>query len=128
MMTRPGKTGMQLVEEAKQQIQEVDVATLRQWLQSQPDLLVLDVREPNEWSQGAIEGAAGLPRGVIEMRADAVIGQLAQQKGLENPFEAPVVVYCAGGNRSALAAKTLQDMGYQKVFSLVGGFGAWANG
>jgi len=77
--------------------------------------LILDVREPDEYAEGALEGAIHIPRGHLE----AQIENRIVDKSL------PVVVYCAGGVRSAFAAKTLQDLGYERVASMDGGFGRW---
>ncbi|MDW3216376.1 MAG: molybdopterin-synthase adenylyltransferase MoeB [Ilumatobacteraceae bacterium] len=76
---------------------------------------VLDVREPDEYQEGAIPGAIHIPRGHLE----------AQIEGRLLDKTAPVVVYCAGGVRSAFAAKTMQDLGYEQVESMDGGFGRW---
>ncbi len=76
---------------------------------------VLDVREPDEYQEGAIPGAIHIPRGHLEAQIEARITDKAT----------PVVVYCAGGVRSAFAAKTLQELGYETVESMDGGFGRW---
>ena len=75
----------------------------------------LDVREPDEYEQGAVPGAIHLPRGHLEFQVE---GKLPDK-------QAPVIVYCAGGVRSAFAAKTLQDLGYVDVTSVIGGFNKW---
>jgi sulfur-carrier protein adenylyltransferase/sulfurtransferase len=77
--------------------------------------LVLDVREPDEYAEGALESVIHIPRGHLE----AQIENRIVDKSL------PVVVYCAGGVRSAFAAKTLQELGYETVASMDGGFGRW---
>lgn len=77
--------------------------------------VVLDVREPDEYQEGAIPGAIHIPRGHLE----------AQIEGRLIDKTAPVVVYCAGGVRSAFAAKTMQELGYERVESMDGGFGRW---
>ena len=76
---------------------------------------VLDVREPDEYQEGAIPGAIHIPRGHLE----------SQVEGRITDKTTPVVVYCAGGVRSAFAAKTLQELGYEQVESMDGGFGRW---
>ena len=76
---------------------------------------IIDVREPDEWEQGAINGALLIPRGTIEY----AIGSKVPDK------TTPLALYCAGGHRSLLAAKVLQDFGYEHVVSLDGGFGRW---
>jgi molybdopterin/thiamine biosynthesis adenylyltransferase/rhodanese-related sulfurtransferase len=75
----------------------------------------LDVREPDEYQQGALPGAVHLPRGHLEFQVE---GRIPDKS-------AKVVIYCAGGTRSAFAAKTLADLGYTDVVSMVGGFNRW---
>ena len=77
--------------------------------------LILDVREPDEYEEGALEGVIHIPRGHLE----AQIENRIVDKSL------PVVIYCAGGVRSAFAAKTMQELGYEQVVSMDGGFGRW---
>ena len=77
--------------------------------------LILDVREPDEYEEGAIPGAIHIPRGHLE----------AQIEGRILDKSAPIVVYCAGGVRSAFAAKTMEELGYTNVMSMEGGFGRW---
>jgi molybdopterin/thiamine biosynthesis adenylyltransferase len=77
--------------------------------------LVLDVREPDEYEQGAIPGALHLPRGHLEGQVEGKVPDKSQ----------PVIVHCASGFRSAFAAKTLQDLGYEDVVNLSGGFNRW---
>src|SRR5439155_3465042 len=78
----------------------------------------LDVREQDEYDQGTIPGAVFIPRGHLESQAEGKLG---------NDKDAPIVVFCAGGNRSAFAADTLQQLGYGDVVSMAGGFGRWKN-
>jgi molybdopterin/thiamine biosynthesis adenylyltransferase/rhodanese-related sulfurtransferase len=78
-------------------------------------LTILDVREPDEYEQGALPGAVHVPRGQLEF---SIEGRLTDKN-------APIAVYCAGGTRSAFAAKTLQDLGYSDVVSMAGGFNKW---
>jgi molybdopterin/thiamine biosynthesis adenylyltransferase/rhodanese-related sulfurtransferase len=103
-----------LLARAKAEIREVDTAGAEAAL-GRPGTLVLDVREPDEYDQGALPGAVHIPRGHLE----------SQVEGRLPDHDAPIVVYCAGGVRSAFAAKTLQDLGYQDVVSMAGGFGKW---
>jgi len=77
--------------------------------------LFLDVRERDEWEEGHIPGAVHVPRGYLEQR----IEQLAPDR------DAPILLYCAGGSRSAFAAKTLQELGYRNVVNLAGGYTDW---
>lgn len=101
-----------LVAEAKTEIVEVEPQELEQQLGS---VTILDVREADEYEQGAIPGAVSVPRGVLE----SVVGVHATDADEE------VVLYCAAGARSALAAQSLQRMGYRSIRSLAGGFGRW---
>ena len=78
-------------------------------------VVVLDVREPDEFDQGALNNVVHIPRGHLEAQIESRITDKS----------APVVVYCAGGVRSAFAAQTLALLGYQNVFSMDGGFGRW---
>jgi molybdopterin/thiamine biosynthesis adenylyltransferase/rhodanese-related sulfurtransferase len=75
----------------------------------------LDVREADEWTQGHVEGAVHVPRGFLELRIEEKVPERDRE----------IVVYCAGGTRSALAARSLADLGYTNVRSMAGGFGRW---
>ena len=103
-----------LLAAAKSQIREVDTAEAAD-LAARKGTLVLDVREPDEHDQGALPGALHIPRGHLE----------AQIEGKVPAKDTPIVVYCAGGVRSAFAAKTLAELGYSDVVSMAGGFGRW---
>jgi molybdopterin/thiamine biosynthesis adenylyltransferase/rhodanese-related sulfurtransferase len=105
-------TPRELLAQAKAAITEVDPASAAGLLES---ATFLDVREPDEYEQGAIPGAVHLPRGNLEF---GVEGRIPDKEG-------QVVVYCAGGTRSAFAAKTLVDLGYKDVVSMAGGFNRW---
>jgi molybdopterin/thiamine biosynthesis adenylyltransferase/rhodanese-related sulfurtransferase len=102
-----------LLAETRGQIREVDTEQADAARQS--GAVVLDVREHDEYQQGAIPGAVHIPRGTLE---SAIESRLADK-------QAPIVVHCAGGSRSAFAAKTLQDLGYADVVSMAGGFNRW---
>ncbi len=104
-----------LVAEAKGRIQEVSAEALADELGGGARPLLIDIREPEETARGVIAGALEIPRGVLEGR----IEQAAPDVG------ADIVLYCAGGNRSALSADSLRRMGYARVRSLAGGFAAW---
>ena len=110
------KSGKDLVDEAKARIREIDVAAAKA-AHDAGGTVFLDVREPNEWNLGHVPGAVHVPRGQLEGKVEGVVGR-----------DKRVVVYCAGGSRSALAADTLQQMGYDRVESLEGGFRGWAEG
>lgn len=110
------KTGEDLVEEAKQQIEEVTPEQVREMQARDERVVYLDVREPNEWNLGRLPRAVHLPRGNLETKIEALIDR--NQK---------VVIYCARGNRSALAALTMKQMGYEGVASMARGFMGWAD-
>ncbi len=115
------KTAAELVGEAKQRIENLEVDQLAAELE-QDDTVLVDLREDNERAaQGAIPGAVHAPRGMLEFWADP-------SSSYHRPEFDPnrrVVLHCAGGGRSALAADTLQQMGYSNVAHLEGGFTAW---
>ena len=102
-----------LLSAAKAQISEVDTAAAAERIAK--GAAVLDVREPDEYDEGALHDALHIPRGHLE----------AQVEGKLLDKQAPVVVYCAGGVRSAFAARTLAELGYTDVVSMAGGFGRW---
>src|SRR6059058_191128 len=104
----------ELLKETKSQIREVDTAAAAEAI-ARPGTLVLDVREPDEYEQGAIPGAVHLPRGHLESKIESRVADRST----------PIVIHCASGIRSAFAAKTLQDLGYTDVVSMVGGFNKW---
>ena len=103
-----------LLASAKSQITEVTPAEAEAQIGA-GGTVVLDVREPDEYEQGALLNVLHIPRGHLE----------GQVEGKILDKSAPVVVYCAGGVRSAFAAKTLQELGYTNVVSMAGGFGRW---
>jgi sulfur-carrier protein adenylyltransferase/sulfurtransferase len=104
----------ELLQQARSEISELDAAQARERIES-GEPVVVDVREQDEWDEGHIPGAVHLPRGHLESR----IERLAPDRSR------PVVVYCSAGNRSAFAAKTLGELGYEEVASLAGGFTDW---
>jgi len=108
----------QLVEEAKREIKEIDPAELTRMQQAQDNFTLIDVREPDEVAEGKIEGAKPLPRGQLEHKIDTITADKSQ----------PIVCYCGGGGRSALAAQSLKKMGFKNVMSLAGGYKGWKKG
>jgi sulfur-carrier protein adenylyltransferase/sulfurtransferase len=102
-----------LLNAAKSEITEIDTATAAERIAA--GAVVLDVREPDEYDQGAVPDAIHIPRGHLEAQVEGRLLDKTKQ----------VVVYCAGGVRSAFAAKTLQELGYADVLSVAGGFGKW---
>jgi molybdopterin/thiamine biosynthesis adenylyltransferase/rhodanese-related sulfurtransferase len=103
-----------LLSQAKASITEIDTNEAQRRITA-GGAVVLDVREPDEFEQGALAGVLHIPRGHLE----------AQIEGRITDKSMPVVVYCAGGVRSAFAAKTLAELGYTDVVSMDGGFGRW---
>ena len=98
----------------KSEIDEVDSSRARQLIEDDSPSIV-DVRERDEWDEGHLPGAVHIPRGYLESRIEGAVPDKSKL----------VLVYCAGGNRSAFAAKTLEELGYDKVVSLAGGFTDW---
>lgn len=117
------KTLGDLVAEARRQIREVDAETLDDWLRSRDDVLIVDVREMDEFHEGHIPGAILVPRGTLEGAADP--GYKHRHPILCNARDRPVVLCCASGGRAALATATLQTMGFEEVYNLSGGFEIW---
>src|SRR5271156_5555179 len=103
-----------LLRETKSRIREIDTAEAASAVGT-AGTVVLDVREPDEYEQGALPGAVHIPRGHLE----------SQVEGRVTDHDAHVVVYCAGGTRSAFAADTLGQLGYTDVVSVIGGFNKW---
>ncbi|MBX5451331.1 molybdopterin-synthase adenylyltransferase MoeB [Thermogemmatispora sp.] len=88
---------------------------LKRKAEGSQDLVLVDVREKHEWSEGYIPGALHVPRGYLELQIEEAVPDKTK----------PVVLYCAGGVRSLMAGATLKQMGYQNVISMAGGFGQW---
>lgn len=104
-----------LVEAAKRGVQEITVDETLVRRRAGCKFRLLDVREDREWDAGHAEGAEHLGRGVIERDIRSVVPD----------FDETLVLYCGGGFRSALAAESLQKMGYKNVLSLAGGWSEW---
>lgn len=122
------KTAQQLVAEAKAVIREVSIDDLESEVGKEETVLI-DVREPGEFSAGHIEHAINLPRGILEFQLASLpqvaSASCAPEVALEQLRQAPVYLICRTGGRSALAAQTLQQMGFQDVYSVAGGMTAW---
>ena len=110
-------TAVEPIEQVKSRIEEVDPASARREIDENGALLI-DVREPDEYRQGHLPGAVNIPRGLLEF-------QLSGQGALSDR-NLRVVLYCKTSGRAALAARTMQDMGYLQVQSVAGGFDLWA--
>jgi rhodanese-related sulfurtransferase len=106
---------LKLASDARSRIQELTVAEARARLAANPQALLIDVREDNEWEAGHASGAEHLGKGIIERDIEARVPAP----------ETELILYCCGGYRSALAADVLQRMGYRNVYSMAGGWKAW---
>jgi len=106
---------LKLVNDAKTRIRETEVQATKQRLDRGERFFLVDTREESEWANGHLPGAIHLGKGVIERDVERAIPDKA----------APIVLYCGGGFRSALAADNLQKMGYSNVLSMDGGWRAW---
>jgi molybdopterin/thiamine biosynthesis adenylyltransferase/rhodanese-related sulfurtransferase len=108
------KTSKNILDEARSTIKQIDIDGARK-LMEQPDTAVIDVRESDEWRQGHLPNAIGIPRGFLELRIEEKVPDHSK----------PIVVHCASGTRSLLAARALREMGYENVYNMTGGFNAW---
>jgi rhodanese-related sulfurtransferase len=109
-------TWQQLLAKVKKEINEATTEELYRDLQQNSQIAIVDVREQEEFIKGHLPNAIFLPRGFLELRIESTIPDRDQK----------IYLYCGGGNRSALAARSLQEMGYNKVASLKGGFTQWS--
>ena len=108
---------LKLVDDAKSRIRQTNVQEVKKRLDASEPIALIDVREDSEWERGHLPGAVHMGRGVIE-------------RDIENAVPAkatPLVLYCGGGFRSALAADNLQKMGYTNVVSMDGGWRGWTD-
>jgi molybdopterin/thiamine biosynthesis adenylyltransferase len=117
-----GEASRELMRQARAQVAEWTTAQAsevlaRQRSDGQNEVVLVDVREKNEWDEGYIPGATHVPKGYLEQRIEEVVPDKSQK----------VLLYCAGGVRSMYAGLTLKQMGYENVISLAGGFGQWKN-
>ena len=108
------KTAQQMYAEAKERVAEVTARETLDRMAGGEPIVLIDIREQNEWNLGHAEGAVYIGRGVLEREIEARV-----------PRDAHVVLYCANGNRSLLAGVTLTEMGYTNVASMAGGFREW---
>ncbi|MGK4004674.1 molybdopterin-synthase adenylyltransferase MoeB [Sorangium sp. So ce1036] len=104
-----------LISDVRKSIRELSLSELKRRLDEKAPMVLLDVREKEEYRAGYIPGAISIPRAFLEMQVEQKLPDKS----------APIVAYCAGGTRSALAAKTLQDLGYTNVESANPGFVRW---
>ncbi len=110
--TREMATYRELLARVKGEIDEIGAAEARE---RHGETLFVDVRERDEWEEGIVPGAVHIPRGNLESRIEGLVPDRSRE----------IVLYCSGGSRSAFAAKALQDLGYEHVTSLTGGFTDW---
>lgn len=120
------QTAQDLVAQAKTRIREIDAAALRE-LRAR-GVPVIDVREPAEFAAGHVPGAVNIPRGVLEFEVDGHPAVNGQRDPALAHRDQPVVLYCRSGGRSALAAESLQRLGFSQPVSLAGGFMGWTQG
>ena len=106
---------LDIVNDSKKRVHEMTVHHVKQKLDRGEQFYLIDVREESEWNKDHLPGAIHLGKGIIERDIEAAI---------PDP-DAPIVLYCGGGFRSALAADNLQRMGYKNVISMDGGFRGW---
>ena len=106
---------LQLVNESKKHVKECTVADVKHKLDRNEQFHLIDVREESEWAAGHLPKSQHLGKGIIERDIESKIPDTA----------APIILYCGGGFRSALAAENLQKMGYTNVISMDGGFRGW---
>jgi sulfur-carrier protein adenylyltransferase/sulfurtransferase len=108
------KTSKNILDEARASIKQIDIDEARRMLEK-PGVVLIDVRESDEWRQGHIAQAVGIPRGFLELRIEEKVPD----------HQSPIILQCASGTRSLLAARTLRELGYQNVYNLTGGFNSW---
>ncbi len=111
------KTFQQLMDEARGSVKELSPQQVHELLRNNGHHVLLDVREKEEYREGHLENAVSVPRGFLEMKMDAEVPDKST----------PIIAYCAGGVRSLLAGKVMQEMGYEDVISMSGGYTAWKN-
>jgi molybdopterin/thiamine biosynthesis adenylyltransferase/rhodanese-related sulfurtransferase len=109
------KSFQQIVQEARQTVSETAVGDVKKRLDGGERIVLIDVRENEEYRSGHLEGAISLPRGFLELKVENTL----------KDKEAPMIAYCLSGVRSLLAAKALKEMGFKNVQSMIGGFTSW---
>jgi rhodanese-related sulfurtransferase len=106
---------LKMVDDAKTRIKEVDIHKVKEWLDSDKKFCLIDVREESEWAAGRLPCSIHIGKGIIERDIELTIPDK----------NTTLVLYCGGGYRSALAAESLQKMGYTDVASMAGGWRGW---
>ena len=112
--TMTAKSYQDMVREAKTRVPEVTAGESMRIMREKPDTVMIDCREPNEAALGTVAGAVVIPRGLLEQNIERYAAR-----------DRKIIIYCASGNRSALAADSLREMGYQDAATMAGGFRAW---
>jgi rhodanese-related sulfurtransferase len=106
---------LKLVQDAKQRVKETNVPHVKKRIDAGERLILVDVREDNEWAKGHLPGAVHMGKGVIERDIEKQVPDVHTK----------LILYCGGGFRSALVADNLQKMGYTNVESMDGGWRGW---
>ena len=114
-MQKHSQRFLNIVNDAKSSIKEMTVAEVKAKRDRGDKFYFIDVREESEWSKGHVAGAIHIGKGVIERDLEKNI----------NDTKAEIILYCGGGFRSALAADSIQKMGYTNVISMDGGYSGW---
>jgi len=107
------KTSKNILDEARKEFKQIDIDEARRLLDK--GAKIIDVRESDEWRQGHIPQAIGIPRGFLEIRIEEKVPDR----------KTPVIMQCASGIRSAYASTAMRELGYENVYNLAGGFNAW---
>jgi len=108
------KTSKNILDEARSTIKQIGIDEARAMI-DKPGTVLVDVRDADEWRQGHIAQAVAIPRGFLELRIEEKVPD----------HKTPVILQCASGTRSLLAARTLRELGYENVYNMTGGFSAW---
>lgn len=106
---------LKLIQDAKQRVKETNVPDVKRRIDAGEKMVLVDVREDNEWARGHLPGAVHMGRGIIERDIEKSVEDTGTK----------LVLYCGGGFRSALVADNLQKMGYTNVESMDGGWRGW---
>ena len=109
------KSRENLLDDARQNIPEMTVQEVHEYIEEGNDPVLLDVRGLDEWERGHLKGSVHIPRGELEYQAEEAMPDKSRE----------VIVICAGGVRSLLAGETLKAIGYENVISMDGGYGDW---
>jgi len=108
------KTSKNILDEARSTIKQIDIDEARRMIEK-PGTVLVDVRESDEWRRGHIAQAVSIPRSFLELRIEEKVPDR----------KTPIIVQCESGTRSLLAARTIRELGYENVYNMTGGFGAW---